>query len=174
MELSGLGLAAAVTPRDTKALKNATTAMVSNPPQTGSQISVWVTAGEDRFAAAPRITWDTASGLPSGDQIQLDPSKKFQEILGFGGAFTDAACYTFSRLPPNGQEHLLHEMFHPSEMGLSVCRTCIGASDYSASLYSFDDGAADPDLRRESTLELVVQGAALPDQVLAISICLWA
>ena len=29
----------------------------------------------------------------------LDPGKKFQEMLGFGAAFTDAACYTFNRLP---------------------------------------------------------------------------
>jgi glucosylceramidase len=35
-------------------------------------------------------------------------------------------------------------------MGLSVCRTCIGSSDYSTKLYSYDDGDADPDLTRFS------------------------
>ena len=75
---------------------------------------------------------------------------KFQEILGFGGAFTDATCYTFDQLEPAAREQLFHEMFHPSEMGLSVCRICVGSSDYSTKLYSFDDGEADPDLTRFS------------------------
>jgi len=33
---------------------------------------------------------------------------------------------------------------------LSMCRTCIGASDYSTSAYTYDDGDADPDLKRFS------------------------
>ena len=87
---------------------------------------------------------------PGAVQIVLNPTLKFQEILGFGGAFTDAACYTFNRLTPSAREKLLHEMFHPSEMGLSVCRICVGSSDYSRTVYSFDEGAPDPDLTRFS------------------------
>jgi glucosylceramidase len=111
---------------------------------------VWVTSGGERFAAAPTAVWGPARATPEAEQIQLDPSKKFQEILGFGGAFTDAACYTFNQLAPHAREQLLHEMFHPSEMGLSVCRTCMGSSDYSTKVYSFDEGEPDPDLTRFS------------------------
>jgi glucosylceramidase len=148
--ISALGLAAAIAPVETLRPAPATTGVESETPKVGAEISVWVTAGEERFAAAPRVKWGPASGTAAADQIQLDPSKRFQDILGFGGAFTDAACYTFNQLAPSAREHLLHEMFHPSEMGLNVCRTCIGASDYSAKLYSFDDGDADPDLTRFS------------------------
>lgn len=35
-------------------------------------------------------------------------------------------------------------------MNLNVCRTCIGASDYSTKVYSFDEGDPDPELRRFS------------------------
>jgi glucosylceramidase len=35
-------------------------------------------------------------------------------------------------------------------LGLSVGRICVGSSDYSTKLYSFDDGDADPDLTRFS------------------------
>jgi glucosylceramidase len=35
-------------------------------------------------------------------------------------------------------------------MCLSVCRTCIGSSDYATTLYSYDDGAPDPTLARFS------------------------
>ncbi len=43
---------------------------------------------------------------------------------------------------------MLAELFAPTGLRLSVCRTCIGSSDYSASLYSFDESSEpDPDLK---------------------------
>jgi len=45
---------------------------------------------------------------------------------------------------------LFHDLFHPSEMGLGVCRTCIGSSDYSTKVYSYDEGDPDPELKRFS------------------------
>ncbi len=116
----------------------------------GAEISIWVTSENERFTPAPRSRWEQASEIPGTDQIRLNPSLQFQPILGFGGAFTDAACYTFDQLAPSAREQLFHELFHPSEMGLSVGRICVGASDYSTKLYSFDDGEADPDLSRFS------------------------
>jgi glucosylceramidase len=113
-------------------------------------ISVWVTSGDERFAAAPKATWRPAADTPGTDQLRLNPDTKFQRILGFGGAFTDAACYTFNRLAPAAREQLFHELFHPSEMGLSTGRICVGSSDYSTKLYSYDDGEADPELTRFS------------------------
>ncbi len=71
-------------------------------------------------------------------------------MLGFGAAFTDAACYTFNQLSPPARETLFHELFHPSEMGLNVCRTCIGASDYSTEVFSYDEGDPDPEMKRFS------------------------
>ena len=82
--------------------------------------------------------------------MTLDPAKRFQDVLGFGAAFTDAACYTFNRLEPAAREGLFHELFHPSEMGLNVCRTCIGSSDYSTEVFSYDEGQPDPEMKRFS------------------------
>lgn len=121
-----------------------------NQAPASSDISIWVTSGRERFASAPSIPWSPAETTRDANRIILNPSRKFQEILGFGGAFTDAACYTFNRLAPSARERLFHEMFHSSEMALSVGRICVGSSDYSTKLYSFDDGAPDPDLARFS------------------------
>ncbi|HUJ33481.1 MAG TPA: glycoside hydrolase family 30 beta sandwich domain-containing protein [Candidatus Acidoferrum sp.] len=148
--ISALGLAAVTAPMELTSRTAATSTPEAGAPRPGAEISVWITSGDDRFAAAPRARWTPAANAASPGQIKLDPAKKFQDILGFGGAFTDAACYMFNQLAPPAREKLLHEMFHPSEMGLSVCRTCVGSSDYSASLYSFDDGDPDPDLARFS------------------------
>ncbi len=111
-------------------------------------IAVRVTDANQKFAAAPSLSW--VAGTPSGEVVTLDPGKQFQTHLGMGGAFTEAACYTLNRLAPSVRDPLFHEMFHPSEMGLSAGRICIGASDYSTKLYSYDEGEPDPNLKRFS------------------------
>jgi glucosylceramidase len=149
--ISALGLAAAVTRTEKVPPPSAAVTGLENArSKDGSVISIWVTSGDERFAPAPPATWSTSSAAPGADQIQLNPGVKFQEILGFGGAFTDAACYTFNQLAPPAREQLFHEMFHPSETGLNVGRVCVGSSDYSTKVYSFDDGEADPQLTRFS------------------------
>ena len=150
--ISALGLAAAVVPDVVRPAAAATEKAASgNGMSNGSpEISVWITSGDQRFAVAPRATWRPAAGTPTNDQLRLNPGAKFQQILGFGGAFTDATCYMFNQLAPSAREQLFHELFHPSEMGLSTGRICVGSSDYSTKVYSYDDGEADPDLTRFS------------------------
>ena len=148
--ISALGLATAVAPGELVRPAVAASQPENQRSNIHPDISVWVTSGDERFAAAPKVTWRRASPTPGTDQLRLNPGTKFQQILGFGGAFTDAACYTFSRLAPPAREQLFHELFHPSEMGLSVGRICVGSSDYSTKLYSYDDGEADPELTRFS------------------------
>lgn len=143
LKISGLGAAATIA-------GDALPAAARPPSVPNGDISVWTTAESRHLQHGGAIKWQLASGASSTNTILLDPAKKFQPILGFGAAFTDAACFTFNRLDPAAREKLFHEMFDPSEMGLSVCRTCIGSSDYSASLYSFDEGDPDPDLTRFS------------------------
>jgi glucosylceramidase len=84
------------------------------------------------------------------DAVQVVPTNKYQDILGFGGCFSDASCYVINQLREPLREELLHELCHPSEMGFNVHRTCVGSADSAASLYSYDDGDADPELKRFS------------------------
>jgi len=125
----------------------------------GGDMSVWYTNSKLRFAAGIPIAWNTTAVAPTNaetapaslDLVRLVPQNKFQDILGFGGCFTDASCYLISQLRQPLRDQLLHEMFHPSEMGLSVNRTCIGAADSAATLYSYDESdTPDPDLKRFS------------------------
>jgi glucosylceramidase len=110
----------------------------------------WVTSEKKRHASVNGLRWATGAAKPAAGSIVLNPDKQFQPILGFGAAFTDAACYMFNQLSPSAREQLFHELFHASEMGFSVCRTCIGSSDYSTEVFSYDEGEADPDLKRFS------------------------
>jgi glucosylceramidase len=143
LKLSAAGLTATATAELTSAL---TSSSASAP--TG-EIKVRVTSGKLRYASTESLTWRGAAATAE-NAIVLDPTKKYQEMLGFGAAFTDAACYMFNQLPAPARDELFHELFHPSEMGLNVCRTCIGSSDYSTEVFSYDEGEPDPDMKRFS------------------------
>lgn len=118
------------------------------PEPQSSEVTVYVTGGKLRYESQPPISW---KGSAAGTNvIELNPAKKYQEMLGFGAAFTDAACYTLNRLDVPVRERLFHELFHPAEMGLNVCRTCIGSSDYSTEVFSYDEGEPDPEMKHFS------------------------
>ncbi|HVJ09380.1 MAG TPA: glycoside hydrolase family 30 beta sandwich domain-containing protein [Acidisarcina sp.] len=76
---------------------------------------------------------------------------RYQEILGFGAAFTDASCYLFGQLSAQDRKALLSELFGAEGLRLSVGRTCIGSSDYSRNVYSYDEvEQPDPELQHFS------------------------
>ena len=113
-------------------------------------IGVRVTAGNRRFAEASSLKWRRITGS-AADSITIDPDAGYQEILGFGAAMTDASCYLLSRLNDADRKAVMHDLFAPQEMALNVCRTCIGASDYSRTMYSFDESPEpDPEMKKFS------------------------
>jgi glucosylceramidase len=116
-------------------------------PSTGVQ--AWTTSKDRRFEKIEVPQWREASGSSAG--IRLDTSQRYQKILGFGAAFTDASCYLLDKLDSQKQQKLLAELLGASGLRLSVGRSCIGASDYSTGVYSFDDSPEpDPELKRFS------------------------
>jgi len=116
-----------------------------------SPLRAWITCGEERFKELAVQPWRTARGASAQATVQVDSSKRFQSILGFGGAFTDASCFLFSRMDPAPRQALLEELFGLHGLRLSAGRTSIGSSDYSLTAYSFDDSATpDPELQNFS------------------------
>jgi glucosylceramidase len=116
---------------------------------TGS-LNVWVTDPGRRITPAKPIAWGKAEGLVSQNDIVIRPEGKNQTILGFGAALTDAACSLLHRMNSDARTRLFHNLFTRSEMNLNVCRICIGSSDCSTAVFSYDDGPVDPDLKRFS------------------------
>jgi glucosylceramidase len=113
-------------------------------------VRVWATFRDRRHEQGEPLAWKPATAI-AADAIALDPGATRQQILGFGAALTDAACYVLSQIPEAPRQEIMHELFAPGEMALNVCRTCIGSSDYSRSLYSFDESAEpDPELKKFS------------------------
>jgi glucosylceramidase len=113
-------------------------------------VRVWGTFRDRRHAAGEPLAWKPA-GEPASDAIMLDPAATRQEMLGFGAALTDASCFMISQLRADERAALMKELFDPGEMAFNVCRTCIGSSDYSTELFSYDDSDEDdPELKKFS------------------------
>ena len=115
--------------------------------KTGSSAQAWVTAGDKRHQSLD-VQSAQATATPDAGTLRADDAQQFQEILGFGAAFTDASCYLLNKLPADRRASLLSEFFSPSGLRFSVCRTCVGASDYATSAYSYDESKTpDPELK---------------------------
>jgi glucosylceramidase len=114
------------------------------------QVQAWITSGQDRLKKIDVSSWEPDSAT-THDTVVIDVSQRFQSILGFGGAFTDASCYLFSRMESQQRTRLLEEFFGQNSLRFSVGRACIGSSDYSRNAYSYDDSSVpDPELKHFS------------------------
>ena len=109
-------------------------------------IEGFVTDPSRRHEAMSAISWDTGAPAPGGDEVVIDAARRFQPVLGFGAAFTDASCLMFSSMLPENRQKLMTDLFSPQEMNLTVGRCCVGSSDYSRNVYSFDDTPGDVSL----------------------------
>lgn len=69
--------------------------------------------------------------------INLYPDLKFQEIIGFGGALTEASGYCLTKVKPEIEEAILQDYFSENGLNYSFCRTHIGSCDFSLSSYSY-------------------------------------
>lgn len=117
---------------------------------TATGVRAWRTIDKQRFAAIEAPEWREGYTI-SAMSIRLDPDERYQQILGFGAALTDASCYLLHQLDTAKRKALLDDCFGASGLRMSVARTTIGSSDYSLSAYTYDDTQApDPDLKHFS------------------------
>lgn len=72
---------------------------------------------------------------------------RYQEIIGFGGAITQASAVNLMRMSEKDQETVMRGYFDKEEgLGYSLCRTTINSCDFSAETYSYDDTENDWEL----------------------------
>ena len=78
------------------------------------------------------------------------PEKKYQTVFGFGGAFTDAAGYVYSQMPPEIRKETIETYFGPDSLGYTWGRTSIDSSDFGTEMYEADSDPKDEQLEHMS------------------------
>ncbi|EED87519.1 glucosylceramidase [Thalassiosira pseudonana CCMP1335] len=81
---------------------------------------------------------------------RAEPSRS--PILGFGGAFTEAAALNYMSLNEEGREMVMQLLFGREGLGYSLGRTHINSCDFCIKSYSFDDTPDDFSLSSFDTL----------------------
>ncbi|KAJ7619448.1 glycoside hydrolase [Roridomyces roridus] len=101
------------------------------------------------LAPSTPINFVSPSVIGAAD-IVVDETQTFQSVWGFGGSLTDSSALILSNMKATNASNynaLLKYMFSPTDganaAGLSYVRVPLGASDFSASEYSFDDTSGD-------------------------------
>src|ERR1700730_5412210 len=107
----------------------------------GREITVYTTADNSnyRLSATDTLAFKHL-GQPLETQICvfIDPARRFQTILGIGGALTDASAETFAKLPKAKQREILNAYFDVNTgLGYTLARTNIHSCDFSSGSYTY-------------------------------------
>src|SRR4051794_31532715 len=115
-------------------------------------VESWVTdlTTDQRLSRRSSLTWQTGAGA-EGQRIVVDPTRRYQTMVGFGASMTDSSAHLLTRLPNRARRDTMRSLFSPTDgIGLSMLRQPMGASDFAVrGAYTYDDqptGQTDADL----------------------------
>ncbi|CAI5731242.1 unnamed protein product [Peronospora farinosa] len=105
------------------------------------QVGIYTTS-----KAGDRLTYMVANldSLPVDEPtFYIDVTTQFQTMLGFGGAFTDAADINLYKLAPKLQDLALDQYFSKAGLQYNMARVPIGSTDFSTRTYTYNQKADD-------------------------------
>lgn len=107
-------------------------------------------ASETRLQEQPAITLKPEKPEPDSQEwglLNWYDEVEYQEILGFGGAFTEATTLNLSRIPKELRKKVMELYFDRKKgIGYSFCRSTINSCDFSEDFYCYDDVDGDFEL----------------------------
>ncbi len=72
------------------------------------------------------------------NSIFINQDKKFQTVLGIGGALTDASAETFFKMPVAKQKEFIKAYYNSTDgIGYTLARTSINSCDFSSDSYTY-------------------------------------
>ena len=123
------------------------------PPTPGvNEMDFWLTKGDQTILLQKQNTILSFGTIANNDPaIEVDTTVTYQTIDGFGYTLTSGSAMVINGLDAATKAALLKELFgkDAGSIGISYLRISIGASDLSASVYTYDDvpaGQTDPGL----------------------------
>ena len=107
-----------------------------------NEVDFWLTKG-DQTVLLTKQSSILAFGTKSNNNpnIEVDESKTFQTIDGFGYTLTGGSVQVINQLNAVKRQELLQELFGSSEtsIGINYLRLSIGASDLNGTVFSYND-----------------------------------
>jgi len=91
-----------------------------------------------RLALSNELTFKKAT-QPTENEISIfvNPRIRFQTMLGFGGAITDASSEVFAKLSPGVQDEFLNAYYGADGLDYSLARTTIHSADFGSGSYTY-------------------------------------
>lgn len=116
-------------------------AFIGNSGFAQNSVTVYTTAQNTEYRLTKTDNRAFADfGQPKETQVCVfvDPTHRFQTVLGFGGAITDAVAETYAKLPKNMQQKFLTAYYDKENgIGYTLGRTTIHSSDFSSGSYTY-------------------------------------
>jgi glucosylceramidase len=107
----------------------------------------FLTARDSDARLTEQVPLAPAAGEPGPASVRVDAGHGFQEILGFGGAFTEAAAVNWLALGDARRQEVLAACFDPQAgHGYSLCRVHMGSCDFALGNYSHVETPGDMEL----------------------------
>lgn len=122
------------------------------PPPVKNEVDFWLTRGDQSVLLTKQTTTLGFINLTNTfTSITVDTTQRYQPVDGFGYTLTSGSATLINGLSASVKSSLLTELFGntANSIGISYLRISIGASDLSASVYSYNDmpaGQTDPTL----------------------------
>jgi glucosylceramidase len=110
-----------------------------------NDVESWLTRGDQSVLLQKQpVVLSFGSTANTYPNIEVDSSKRFQTIDGFGYTLTGGSAYLINLMDATAKANLLQELFGTGANAISInyLRISIGASDLSANTYTYDDVAA--------------------------------
>ncbi|TYZ63073.1 hypothetical protein PybrP1_001962, partial [[Pythium] brassicae (nom. inval.)] len=89
-------------------------------------------------------------GAADEADITIDATTKYQKIIGFGGAFTDATAINLYKMPPDLQQKILDAYYSEEGIQYTTARIPIASTDFSESVYSYNPVVDDFEMKHFS------------------------
>nr|XP_031838819.1 lysosomal acid glucosylceramidase-like [Nomia melanderi] len=116
-------------------------------PEKGSFYWYVSNKGGDRLRMTTGKFNSNKTSSVSGEHLILNSKKKYQTILGFGGAFTDSVGINLRKLSPATQDQLIRTYYDPKVGSrYNLARVPIGGTDFSTRAYTYDEHINDTSL----------------------------
>jgi O-glycosyl hydrolase len=145
------------------------------PTPAKNEVDFWLTTG-NQSALLQKQTSVLAFGNKANiyPNIEINETQKYQTIDGFGFTLTGGSAQVINQLTAQKKKDLLQELFGSGDtsIGLSYLRISIGASDLSASTFTYDDmptGQTDVSLANFSLAPDMTDLIPLLKEILAIN-----